>query len=257
MSFLNINSLNTTTQVTPSLGGTSTVSRLFDRDEDKQFGSGDTSDATTTTIQIDFVSTQTIDKIILQNINFKSFKMYHSGVTASTFTLSNNITTTSDWSTNSLTNMYLIINSATAFTQLNIDISTTAVAASEKKMGQLWITSLNTELTDNPSAKQYKAKIKRKEFPVEMSNGGTDIYWVDENFQVNINLKYVSTTVQTALKSIYSGNDHSVFVPEPTGTSWVGTIYAVNWVGDFGQQWTKDFKNTGQNQIMKLKEIAK
>lgn len=257
MEFLKSNFVNTTTQISVSAGGTSTVSNLFNRFPTKKFGSGDASDATTTTIQIDFVSTQTVDRIVLQNHNFKSFKLYKGGVTASTFTMQNALTTTSDWITNSIASHYLILDSATALTQINIDISTTIDANLEKQLGGLWITANQFTFNVNPSAKNYTPSINRKEFPVTMSDGGTDLYIVQDNFHADIRVKFISKTETTSLRAIYDLDDHFVFMPEPTGTAWNNEIFAVNWIGKFDLQWTKDFKGTGFNQRIKMREIPK
>jgi len=257
MEFLKANFVNTTTQMSVSTGGTSTVSNLFNRFTSKKFGSGDASDATTTTIQIDFVSTQTVDRIILQNHNFKSFTIYKGGATASVITIQNALTATTAWTTNSATSHYLIFDSATALTQINIDISTTIDTNEEKQLGEVWITANQFTFDRNPSARNYTPAVNRKEFPVSMSDGGTDLYIVQDNFMADIRMKFISSTEHTSLRTIYDLDNHFVFTPEPTGTAWNNEIFAVNWIGKFDLQWTKDFKGTGFNQRIKMREISK
>lgn len=256
MEFLRSNFLNTTTQIVASEGGTSSVANLFNRFTTKKFGSGDASDLTTTTIVLTFTAAINLDRLILQNINFKSFKIFHSGATASTFTLTNAATTVSNWVTNSDTNLYLEF-ATVSVSKINIECSTTVVANAEKQLGESWITNVFAVMDRNPSAGQYKAKKKPKQFPIEMSDGGVDLYQIQTNYHTDIDLKFVSASQQAQFLSIHELSDHIVFTPEPTGTAWSGDIFAVNWIGDFGLQWSQDFKDTGFNQKMKLREIPK
>ena len=137
MEFLYKNYFNTSTLATVG-SGTDSVANMFDRDSDSQYAtSGKNNDAVGATIGIVFPSSKNIDRIVLQNINLKSFKIYHSSNGANTFTLSTTAeTNTTEWSTNSTTSLYLVF-ATTAVSSIWIEATATIVAAQEKKIGDL------------------------------------------------------------------------------------------------------------------------
>lgn len=257
MEFININLVNTTTLVTVT-SGTSTVERLFDRETFQYQSSGFDSDATVTTLSVVFPSTQTVDRIALQNHNLKDFELYYDSNSANKFSLSIE-TTSSDWTSNSATNSYLILASATAIKTLQIVASATIDANEEKKIGELWVTDLLVRLEHNPPAGQYKPKYDRKEYVHEMSDGGTAVYVVDKYFTADIGLSYQSDSMTTGLLDIYNTASAFVFVPYPTTTGWRGDIFEVNWIGDYDflQPAKNDYTSYGWKGTVKLRETPK
>jgi len=257
MEFLEYNLFNTTTMASVT-NGTSTVSYLMDRDSSTQFAtSGDNSDLTTTTIRIDLLSAVNISRIILENINFKSFKIYYNSNTANTFTLTNNLTSTSSWVSNSETSLYLIF-ATTSVSLITINVTSTMAANEEKKCGNLWICNKYHTLTNNPSAKNYKPIFDNKQYNHEMSDGGLSVYKIANSFQATINLDFVSLADRIKLKGIFDMVMPFVFVPEPTGTAWSGDIYEVNWVDDFGfYQFSDNYKGNGYSGSLKIRETPK
>ena len=131
MEFCYASYFNTTTMASIT-SGTTSVANLFDRKNNTFYrSSGFNDDTTATTIRLDLGTSQNINRIVLEGINWKSFKIYHSSNTANTFTLLNAPTTASDWTGNSTTNMYLEF--ATVAAQIiTIDATTTMVANQEK-----------------------------------------------------------------------------------------------------------------------------
>jgi hypothetical protein len=250
------NILNTTTMVTPSAGGTSTVSRLFDRRPTKQWGSGDTSDSTISTLQIDFSATTPVSSIVLENINLKSFKIYYNSSTANTLTLLHNITNASTWITNSLTNMYLIFSTIQA-TSIFIVASSTMAANDEKKIGQLWLLDEIHTFSYNPDSGKYKASWDREEFTHKMSDGGTVTYFIQDNFTANIERAYVESAEYTILRDIHTLNEPVVFVPFPTGTGWDGEIFECNWIGNFNKNYSSNYTPNGFDLSFDLRETPK
>ena len=258
MEFLYNNHLNTSTMIYVSTG-TSTAANLFDKDKNEQYSSsGDNSDLTTTTIRIDFSGYKDVNRIILQNMNFKGFKMYYNSNSANLFSVTSALTGTSEWTTNSLTNMYLQLESTISVTSLFIEATTTAIADSEKRIGQLWINNQYFSLERNPTAKNYKVSIDTKEFAHKMSDGGYALYRIAEKFTADIKLDYVSQTEHDSFYNLYTAWTDFVFVPFPTSTAWDGKIYSVNWIKSFEfEQFKNNYKDNGYTGKIRLRETPK
>lgn len=246
MEFIYSNYLDTATQINCSTG-TTTSSRLWDRIPSKQFNSsGDNDDTTTTTIAIEFAEYQDVDRIILENINFKGFKVYYNSNTANLFSITNAATGTTEYTQNSETTLFFKLETTLSITSIFLEVTTTMAANEEKKIGQIWASSLRLSLTDNPDTKGFKNSMSPKEFNHKMSDGGVSNYKIADNFKANLALKYVSTTVHDSLKDIYDAWTPFIFVPFPTGTSWDGKIYEVNWIKDFDfLNYQNNFKGNG------------
>jgi len=258
MEFLKLNKLDTTTMLSVTSGST-TAYKLFDRYTSKYWESQNSSDTAAEIITIIFPATVTIDRIILQNINLKDFTIYYNGTTTNLFTFNSNcITTTSDFVSNSVTNLYLYWNSATAITSISIKTSATMIANEQKKIGELWVTKQWFQFPENPSVKNFKPAIDRKEYVYEMSDGGVALYVINEVYKADIKLDFVSSATMQSLYSIWSAYDNFVFVPNPTGTNWDGKIYEVNWIGEFNfEQFADNYKGNGYTGSIKLRETAK
>lgn len=254
MECLYTNYFNTTTLASVS-SGTGTVSNLFDRTSNKWQSSSENDDTITSSIRIDFNSAQEVDRLILQNINFKSFKIYYDSTTANLFSVTSALTGTSAWSSNSATSLYLLLADTKTITSLTIEATATMVANKEKEMRELRITAQQYAFVDNPTSKNYKAMLKRKEYLHEMSDGGTTQYVLDEKFKADIKRTFVLPAEETNLYSLYSGRQTFIFTPEPTGTSWNDKIYEVNWVGDYDfEQFADNYKGNGYSGMMRLRE---
>ena len=260
MEFLNINFLNTTTLASCSSGST-TVAYLFDRNISNQFqSSGDDDDATTTTLEIIFPSVKEVDRIVLQNINLKSFHLYYDNTTTNRFSLTSADTGTSVWSQNSATNLFLKLETIKTISSLHIQMTATIDANENKKIGELWITSKILTLEHNPGSQQYKPKFDRKEYTHNMSDGGTAHYIIDKSFVCNMKLTYQSNSMTNALLDIYEDADPFVFVPFPTSSAWEGRhIYEVNWVGDYDflQPAKNYYSSYGWSGNLRLKETPR
>ena len=258
MELIHRNYLETTTSVYVSTG-TSTAGYLFDRESTNYYlSSGDNADTTTTTITVNFAPFKVIDRIGLQNINFKSFKVYHSSNTANTLTIANADTTTSVWTGNSATSRYLILSTPVTMTSLTIAATSTTIANQEKKLGEFWCLEKILTFDKNPDAKGYDAQFNAKQYKHEMSDGGTTVYTVSDKFEARIKRKYVDETEHDTLSTIHKIWGPIVFVPFPTGTAWDGRIYQVVWVGEFGfEQYTDNYKGNGYSGDLRLMESAK
>lgn len=252
------NQINTTTQITPSTG-TNTAGFLFDGLVNEVYqSSGDGSDLTTTTLTIEFVSTQNASNIVLQNINLKSFKIYYNSNSANLFSLTSDgvNTGTSEWSNNSTTNLYLQF-ATNSVKSIIIEATATMISDAEKTIGEMFILDKRYEFIKDPSAKEYKVQINRKEFSHEMSDGGIAVYRIAEKFKTNITRKYIEKSEYDDLKTIWQDGDPIVFCPEPTGTSWNNNIYTVNWIGAFTfEQYIDNYKGNGYRGQIQLREVA-
>jgi hypothetical protein len=238
--------------------GTSSCANIFDRKADTYFqSSGQNDDTTATTIRVEFAASKSFNRIVLENINWKSFKIYHSSNTANVFTLVNNATTSSDWVTNSETNMFLEFTTVTAAI-ITLVATTTIVANSEKKCAGLWFLNRAHVFTENPDASGYDPTIKQIKYQHEMSDGGVTVYFVSDTYKSKIKRKYVDTSEYTTLKALYDDDDPLVFIPFPTGTGWDGKIWECNWTNDFEfMQYQHNVKGLGYQGAMTLEETAK
>ena len=265
MEFLKTNFFNTTTMAAvPS--NTSTVDNMFDRVRATQFQtSGQNDDTVGVTIGVTFASSKSVNRIVIQNTNLKSFKIYHSSNSANTISLTTTCgTNTSSWTSNSATSLYLIF-PTTAMTSVFVVSTSTMAANEEKKIGELWISEVKLQLERNPEADGYKPILDDKEYIHELAGGGWTRYTVsgqDTHFTGSINLKYQSNTQTTALKSLFDERAAMVFVPFPTGTSWNSFnyehIYEVNWTGDFNfKPAENNFTAVGFDGSVALKESPK
>ena len=215
------------------------------------------SDTTVCTIRIEFASTKSFNRIVLENINWKSFKIYHSSNTANTFTLVDAPTTTSEWVTNSVTTMMLKFATVSA-SIITIDATATMIADQDKQISGLWFLDKAYEFTDMPNAKNYDPNIEQKNYKHEMSDGGSAIYFIQDIFKASIKRDYISSTERGLMYDLYSYHEPLVFIPFPTGTSWDGDIYEVNWVDKFEfNQFTHNVKSNGYSGTIRLEETAK
>ena len=260
------NILNTTTMLyarpTQSSDWTSTCYNYFDR---KQTTLGtitwtSSSSPTYATMTITFTSSVIVDAIALKNVtstNARILVQKYSGGTYTTLGLSG-FGTTSAYFNNPSGDYLLIINSTTSISSaiLVYAIPLTATTASIS-IGDIYVLELQHEFTDNPAVGDYKPKFDRTEYTHTMSDGGTATYVIQDNFQTEIKLKYVSASDRNALKTIYQTQEPIVFTPFPTGTGWDGEIYEVNWVEDFDLSYTDNYTGNGYNIKMKLKETPK
>jgi hypothetical protein len=224
------NMIATTTAVVVN-SGTNTVSYLFDRNKTKQYkSSGLNNDNTASSILLNF-ATQTVDRIVLQNINWKSFKIEDTLGNVITLPVGN-VTTTASWISNSATTLFIYMTASSRY-GFGFYATQTMVANEEKKCGEIWILRQETQFEKNPSASQYKSAITNKQVEHEMADGGTSIINFSTKFKADIDLTFVTDTFKTDLKEAFD-NQPFVFIPFPTSSSSFGDqIYEVNWVGDW------------------------
>jgi hypothetical protein len=253
MEFLSQSYLETTTQIVVN-SNTLTASYLLNPDITRQYYSDAfNNDLTTTTIKINFDSTQTIDRIALMEFNAKQFNIYYNGVTANAFVITSP-TTTSQFITNSATNMYLACTSV-ACTSVSFDIYSTIVANSEKAVGYIYLGANELTFPRIPNASNYTPVRDPKELTHELSDGGFRRQVAYVKWSTKIKLQYITESFRTSLRTIYDSYSPKVFVPFGTGTAWDGILFEANWMGNFDfYKYSDDAVQSGYSGSIDLKE---
>lgn len=249
MILLRQNFFNTTTQATTS-NGTSTVLRLFDNSGDTQWISENAgTDATSTTLTVIFTDTQTVSNLVVMGTNLKDFSIYYNTVTSTNLWVSE--------TTNSATNLYYAVTTNTAIEKVIVSGNATQTSNEEKKIGELVITNLLYDFTSDrlPSAKGYKPKLDKMQFVHKMSDGGTVLYNLNNNFNANIQMDFVPTSTVDTLKTVYDLGTPFIFVPHETTSSWDAAMYETVWVDDFEfLRFSNNAKANGFSGAIKLRQ---
>lgn len=253
MEFLSQTYLQTTTQLVVT-SNTVTAEFLMDPDVRRQFvSSGDNADTTTTSIRINFTSTQTVDRISMMETNVKGFNIFYNGATANAFTLTNP-TTTSQFTSNSATNIYLAC-TAVACTSVTFDLKTTMTANSEKAVGYIYLGLNELTFPRIPNASNYTPIKDPTDLNHILSDGGSRRHVIQTKWGVKIKLQHITESFRNSLLDIYEEFEPKVFVPFGTGTAWDGILFESNWIGNFdAYKYSDDAASSGFNVSMELKE---
>lgn len=234
MEFLKANFLNTITQMTVS-SNTGTSDHLFSTDKYAQYYTdGFNNDATTASITITFGETTSVSRIAIIDTNLKSYTVFYNGVTANTFALASTAhTTTSSFTNNSDSHVYLRVGSTTAVSSITIDMKTTQTANQEKRIGLLVLSDLYYSLAQLPSSNEYTPTLVPKQVVHKLSDGGTRIHNIRNKWSVNIGLDYISSTQKSSLQTIWELQTEFNFCAFGTSTGWDGFLFETIWDGPF------------------------
>lgn len=257
MEFLKANYINTTTMISVQ-SNTATAKNIMNRDLTYQYYSdGYNDDTTVTSITISFDATTTISRIALMGINLKSFTLFYNGATASTFALTTtSATTTSNFSTNSETSIYMYC-TAVDCTSVTLDMKTTIVANSEKAIGYFMLSNLDLDFARIPSFKNYKPVLDQMETVHKMSDGGVRVQRVQEKFRTTIRFQHVTETFRDSLRTIYDAHSELIFVAFGTTTSWDKVLYQCVWHGDWNfYEYSDDAASAGFTGTINLSEVT-
>lgn len=255
MEFLYANYVNTTTQLTIS-SNSSVAENLFTRDPNLQYYSdGDSSDLTTTSILITFDSTMSVSRVVLKDINLKEFRLFYNGVTANSFNFTNS-TSTSYWTSNSATSLYLKC-ATTMVSSITLDAKATMVSGNEKVVGLLHVSDLYFDMDRLPSANDYKPSHMRKQVVHELSDGGARIHNISKKYELKMSFDYLSSSDKASLRTIYDLEVPFAFCPFGTATSWDGIFFESVWTGpwDF-DEYSDNASASGFSGSIKLKETT-
>ena len=232
MEFCSANFYDTTTQIAVN-SNTLTAGYVLSRDIRRQYTSqGFNNDLTTSTMTISFDETTTIDRIVMLGHNIKGMNIYYGGVTANAFVLTGP-TTTSQFTGNTETSLYMPITTPIAVTSVTFDFKSTMVANSEKAIGYILLTAKEYTFPRVPAAGDYKPVLKPKELKHELSTGGIRTHVVDQKWNVKLKYKYFSSTDRDSLKTIYDDHETKAFIPFNTTSGWDGIVFESNWTGPF------------------------
>lgn len=255
MEFLYANFLNTTTQMTVS-SNTVTAEYLFTADPNLQYYTdGFNNDNTTASITITFDTTTNVSRIVLRDINLKEFRLFYNGATANSFNFTN-ATSTSYWTTNSSTAMYLRC-ATTAVSSITIDMKSTITANSEKVLGFMAITDTYYSMDRIPDADGFKPTLLRKQVVHELSDGGSRVHNISQKTAVNIKMDYVSATQRESLRDIFNLDVPFGFCPFGTSTGWDEMYFDAVWTGAFEfYEYTDNAAASGFSGTIRLKETS-
>jgi hypothetical protein len=213
MELLKANKFSTTTAIAV---GSNTNSAEYIMDPDTSFQyvtSGLADDTTIGSITVSFDETTTISRIGMLGINLRGFNLFYDGVTANTFAItSTGATSTSQWTSNSETAMYLEV-AAVQCTSVTLDMKTTIVANSEKAIGYFVASEERLTFPQIPAAKNYKPRRFSKEIMHQLSDGSMRIQSVATKHSADITLEYITTAFRNDLKTVFDLHEGMIFVP--------------------------------------------
>jgi len=247
MEFLHRNLLNTTTMVNVA-SGTGTARYLFDRNTKLGWTSSGYNTNTACVISVEFATPQVISHVLLQNHNFKAFRMFYNSATANTFTPDCNV------AGNSATNSYVEFASITV-SSVQIQIDTT-IAGTEKSIGELVVSYRDLAFDMNPNVENYNPALYRKQIRHEMPDGGIVLFNIRDKFRVSMSWECITEAFKNNLFSIYDTAMPYYFVPNATATSWDGNAYECVWSGDFDFKYFDNVKTTGYAGSLTLEQTT-
>ncbi len=232
MEFLEQNFYDTTTQIAVN---SNTISAEFLMSPDLKLqctSSGMNDDTQIFQVVVSFDATVTVDRLALMGHNIKQFIGYYNGVTANTFALVGGQTTTSSFTTNTETNLYMPV-TPVACTSVSFDFKKTIVANSEKAIGFLGISELVYAMARIPAAQDYTPLLVPKELTHALSTGGTRSHRIANKWNHKIKFSNIDTSFRDSLRTVYDRQKPALFVPFGTTTGWDGVLYEANWIGNF------------------------
>lgn len=249
MRFLQKNKILTGTEFT-STSGSGTHSNLIDRKLNTKWTTvGENSDANTATISWVAPSATIISNILLQNHNFKDFRIIFNST--STFTPNLSITG------NAFSSTYYKFTSQSV-NSIDIIIEDTLVTNEEKSLGDLIVSNEKIELDTNPDFSGYSPIIFKKGIEQELSDGGIVSIFLSSKFRADLNMDFINSTTYESLTSIYNEHKDFIFCPFPANTftsSWNGQAFAVNWTGDLNIDSLRDNTLNAYRGVINLREI--
>ncbi len=202
------------------------MSSLIDHLADSQWISvSEGTDGTASSVTWTPTASTTINRIFLQNHNFKDYQIYYNGTESNTFTPAINITDGSG------SHSYHEVSNQ-AVTSLTVKATKTLVANSEKALGEFFVGTEQFEATNNPA--DYSPIEVKRGYDLEMSDGGVRSIWQGQKYKADLHFEFIGTTEIASYKSLYDAHRNFYFMPTPTtGTAWDGDSWDVNWVGNY------------------------
>jgi hypothetical protein len=225
--------------------------KLYDRNEEQQWYSvGET--AGTRTITWTPASPKTVDRILLQNINWKDFTIKYN--------TSNNFTPTIAVTGNSDTNIYLEVASQ-AVTNIVFSITDTITASEEAKAGQIILGEEYFEIGANEGGNLNLAQPDVKQSIIPLSDGTFNKIYVRKIINWALELICVPSANRQNYIDLYEKNRQEpfVFIPYPKTQSdvWDGIGNHYHWTNpaDF-YNYTESIIDNGFNVNIEMSQAG-
>ena len=248
MEFLDQNKLNTTTMVTTTAAsGSGTAQYAFDRNTSLGYTSVGYNSTTATVFSVVFATPTVLSHLLIQSHNLKQFRAYYNSVTAnSLFTAE---------TTNSATSSYYSFASVTV-NSIDLQMDDTIAGSVEKTFGELILSNRQLAFTVNPSVKNWKPTIFRKQIVHDMPDGGAKVYNIRDKFRASLEFDFITQAFHDSLKTQHSNALPLYFVPFPTTSAWDGAAYETVWIGDFNFKHADNSKTEGFDGSINLRQTA-
>jgi hypothetical protein len=243
MEFLSANLINTTTQlVLPS--ATNLAQYLIDKNKQLQYQTSGYSTNTSCVISVEFASPTVMSNILLQNHNFKNFRLFYNSVTANSVEIVAN---------NSATSHYFNFNSITV-SSVQLQIDSVVEADTERFLGEFIISEKQLVFERNPSIDNFTPNIDRIQVRHIMADGGISLHNIRDKFKVKVKANFISEAFYESLADLFNSSLPLYFVPFPTTSSWTGQAYEMVWSGDFDFKYSANVKSIGYSGTITLEE---
>lgn len=266
MEFIGPNYFETTTGFTLT-DNTALVYNILYRDTAFRWSSNVNPNGTTTavTLTYSFDATTTIDRLALMQHNWREFRIFYNGSTASTIALDSGHTalletTASYWQSNTLSAMYLKFTPINC-TSLTIDIyaTDTATGAGTPELGYLVATELLTDFDGiKPTASNFRTNKTPKQIVHELGDGSIKVQNIKNKYSAELNLIHIGDSVASCLYDIYNYDGNFHFIHSPTqSANWNEIAVPCVWVGDYGfNDYTSNIKENGRSGMIRISEIS-
>jgi len=223
--FLEKNYINDVDTITDSAGNTDQIKRLlYDRKERFQWVStGET--AGTRTITWTPSGSKTINRIFLQNINWKDFTIKYN--------TSNDFNPAISISGNSDNNIYFEIDSQ-AVNNVVFSITDTIVASEEAKAGQIYIGTELFEISALSGGKLNEADVQVRQTIIPLSDGTGNKVFINDLINWTLGLVKVTEANRQNYIDLYDRNRREPFVyiayPRTQTDVWDGIGNHYDWI---------------------------
>ena len=249
MEFLDQNLVNTTTQMTVPASNTGTAAYLVNRNVGLGFTSVGYTTSTTLTIGFTFSPAVNVSHILLQNHNVRDGYFRYNSLAANTL---------ATLALNSASTTYFSFATVTGINSIDFVMSLSTVADTEKRLGEIVITTRRLQFDRNPSVDDWWPETARKQIVHEMPDGGAKVYNIRDKFRAKLRWSFITQAFHDSLLAVYDRALPQYFVPFPTTAAggWSGAAYEVVWLGTFNFKHGDNAKVSGFIGDVDLKQTA-
>jgi len=200
--------------------GETTKTNIYDLDRDTAWTSVNSDDTTEETLQIDFTSSQTIDRILLMNMNFETFDIqYWNGSAWADFSnvysaKTDAVASDINYTDNTQSTRYFEF-TAVSTDKIKISVSTTIITDAQKYIYELYIgQEIGTFTEDvagdpnsyNPTVINYNSILLKK------SNGGMVRVETSQKYNAEFDLSELwESADQTIIQTMFSEGEFAIY----------------------------------------------